>query len=310
MWSKDNCLHNYSTTQRNMEELNVDNYVTKIKAMSERERSKIQIKRLLEIICQVPDLPNIDVPAVVSTQIDELRGSIRHINEMATRNSTELQSLKIQNEDLLKSNIALKAETDLLKIHARECKENRQPTVPLQRNNNDDIVRIDKEIAELKDELNSVQQYLRVNNLEVVGLPDANANESEEALLVNAFNQLQGMDEIVRPEDIDISHPLPSNRKDNKQVHVVRFISRKTKFMILNAKKQEENRQFKFRGNDVFINEHLSKNNRSLFAEAQAKKKLLKYKYCWTRAGSIFMRKTDDSEVVTITCRNELNDLV
>ena len=293
-----------------MDELNVGNYVAKIKAMSERERSKIQVKKLLDIICQVPDLTNSDVPMVVSTQFDELRGSIRIINEMATRNITELQSLKIQNADLLKSNAALNSEIDLLKIHARECKENRQQAVPPRHETNDDIVRIDKEIALLQDELNSVQQYLRVNNLEVVGLPDVNDGETEETLLVNAFNQLQGMDDIVRPEDIDVSHPLPSNRKDNKKVHVVRFISRKTKFMILNAKKQEENKQFKFRGNDVYINEHLSKNNRSLFAEAQAKKKLLNYKYCWTRAGSIFLRKTDDSEVKTITSRDELNKLV
>ena len=118
------------------------------------------------------------------------------------------------------------------------------------------------------------------------------------------------MEDIVRPEDIDISHPLPSNRKDNKKVHVVRFLSRKTKFMILNAKRKEENKEFKFRGNDVYINEHLSKNNRALFAEAQAKKKALKYKYCWTRGGSILLRKTDDANVITITSSDDLNKLV
>ena len=273
--------------------------------MNERQRGKIPLQKLIDIICQVPDQPNIVVPAV-SIQLDELRGSINHINEMATRNSTEIQSLKIKNKDLLETNIALNAEINLLKVHAQECKANRQPIVPPQREPN----RLEEEIVQLKEEINSIQQYLRVNNLEVVGLPKKNDHESEETLLVNALNQLEGLDEIVRPEDIDISHPLPSNRKDNKQVHVVRFISRKTKFMILNAKKLEANKQFQFRGNDVYINEHLSKNNRSLFAEAQAKKKLLNYKYCWTRGGNIFLRKADESDVITITSSNDLNNLV
>ena len=57
--------------------------------------------------------------------------------------------------------------------------------------------------------------------MEVVGLPEANTNELDESLIINAFNQLQEMEDIVQPEDIDISHPLPSNRSGNKKVHVV-----------------------------------------------------------------------------------------
>ena len=94
---------------------------------------------------------------------------------------------------------------------------------------------------------------------------------------------------------------LNSNRKDGKSVHVVRFVSRKTKFAILAAKKREANRMFKFRNNDVFVNEHLSKHNRGLFAAAQEKKKVLRYKHCWTKGGTVCLRKTDDSVVVNIT---------
>ena len=80
--------------------------------------------------------------------------------------------------------------------------------------------------------------------------------------------------------------------------------------MILAAKKRENNRQFKFRNCDIFINEHLSQTNRSLFAAALEKKTALNYKYCWTRGGSILMRKTDDSTVITISSQNDLNELV
>ena len=60
----------------------------------------------------------------------------------------------------------------------------------------------------------------------------------------------------------------------------------------------------------IYINEHLSKTNRGLFAAAQEKKKLLKYKHCWTRGGTVCMRKTDDSVVVNITKESDLTNLV
>ena len=130
-----------------------------------------------------------------------------------------------------------------MKIQARECTQHRQENPPPA-----------EEIEKLQDEVNSIQQYLRVNNLEIVGLPAPNEGESEETLIINAFNELVGLVDPITPEDIDISLPLPSKRKDNKPVHVVHFVSRKTKSAILTAKKRDENNQLKFRNKDVFIN--------------------------------------------------------
>ena len=92
--------------------------------------------------------------------------------------------------------------------------------------------------------------------------------------------------------------------------HVVRFISRKKKADILAAKRLEGNRNFKFRNSDVFINEHLAPHNRTLFAEAAEKKTNLNYRYLWTRGGSIFMRKTETSAAIAISCKKDLDDLI
>ena len=281
-------------------DLTVENFVERIKKMGDRDREKLTAKKLIELICQIPD------PVPAASELTELRAAIEHLTKIASVNQTDILALKTSNEDLVKNNVALQTEISLLKVHARECTEKQQqlPEIPPP---NDEIR---TKIAALETELNSIQQYLRVNNLEVVGLPKPNTGESEEMLLINAFNELEGLENIVTPEDIDISHPLNSKRKDGKPVHVVRFISRKTKAMILAAKKRENNRQFKFRNCDIFINEHLSQANRSLFAAALEKKTVLKYKYCWTRGGSILMRKTDDSTVITISSQNDLNELV
>ena len=150
-----------------------------------------------------------------------------------------------------------------------------------------------------------------MNNLEFVGLPAPNHGESEETLIINACNDLVGMENNpVRPEDIDISHPLNSQRRDGKPVHIVRFISRKVKYAILTAKKQDANRQFKFRDSDVYINEHLSKPNRALFATATGKKRELGYKFLWTKNGVVHMRKDEAANVITINNENDFQKLV
>ena len=97
---------------------------------------------------------------------------------------------------------------------------------------------------------------------------------------------------------------------NGKNVYVVKFISRKTKANILTAKRTLNNRDFKFRGNDVFFNEHLSPTNRSLFATANDKKRTLGYKHLWTRGGTILMRKDDESEVFTIACEQDFANIV
>ena len=288
------------------------NFVMKIKSMGDRERSKISSKKLIELICQIPD------PSTESTELAELRASIEYVTRMASVNQTEILSLKTSNDEHVRTNRCLQLEIGLLKEHARECTEHRQqPAAPQPRQpqqqpqqHNDDIDNIRQEIAGLRAEINSIQQYLRVNNLEIVGLPAANDGETEETLLINALNNLDGLEEIVRPSDIDISHPLNSKRKDGKSVHVVRFVSRKTKAMILSAKKRDANKQFQFRNCDVFVNEHLSMHNRSIFAAAQEKKKTLNYKYCWTRGGTVFMRKGDETPIFTISTGDDLDKLV
>ena len=79
--------------------------------------------------------------------------------------------------------------------------------------------------------------------------------------------------------------------------------------MVLAAKKLETNKLFKFRNKDVYINEHLSKQNRSLFAKAQEKKGNMNYKYCWTRGGTVHMRKTDTSPPITIANESDFEKL-
>ena len=274
------------------EELTPSNFIERIKNMDTRKRGKLTAEKLLSLIIQT------DIRVEPNIQLAEIRASIDLVTKLATANQGEIAALKAENVRLTTANNELRQETRALRRTIDELKDNND--------NNNPENNITSELKEIRNQINDIEQYLRVNNLEVVGLPQPGQGETEEKVLIEAFNSLNGIDIVVEPDDIDISHPLNSRRQDGKPVHVVRFISRKTKEAILSAKKKEANRQYAFRGKDIYINEHLSKQNRSLFASAQETKRTLNYKYCWTRGGSVKLRKTDTSDTITVTSEEQL----
>ena len=226
-----------------------------------------------------------------------MSASFEALTTRVCENATEICKLRARNDTLTTSQMTLQTEVNSLKKeldHVKEC-------------NMGILKRIGDDISEVKREINSIEQYLRVNNLEIVGLPEPGNDETEEQLMINTFNALPELGTEITSEDIDISHPLPSNRRDNKKVVVCRFVSRKSKFDILEAKKRL--RKFKFRGNEIFINEHLSPINRSVFGLAAEKKRTLDFKHLWTKNGVTYMRKTDRSEIYTINCAEDLDRL-
>ena len=121
-------------------------------------------------------------------------------------------------------------------------------------NNNNEIAEISRKLAEMQKHIFSIEQYLRVNNIEVVGLPEPVDDETDESVLLEALNSLNDLNHVLTGDDIDIAHPVPSRRQDRKNVMICRFISRKAKIAVLDAKKKQ--RDFKFRNNNVYVNEH------------------------------------------------------
>ena len=102
------------------------------------------------------------------------------------------------------------------------------------------------EVKHLKKGINNIRQYLHVDDVEGVGLPLPDEENSEESNLLELFNSLnRESDRAFVSSDIDICHAIPSNRKDGKRVVVCKFSSRKHKIKILKAKKSSCDLKFK-----------------------------------------------------------------
>lgn len=271
-----------------VDDLTPVNFIQQIKQMDRAERNKISAKKLIELIIAAPE--NDDKIGSLENNLRAFKTVLDHVSNISAQNKVEIDALKAQNQQLNQENVQLRA--DINDLHEKdEAKET--------------------SLNDLQSQVNEIEQYLRSNNIEIVGLPPPNieAGETDEDVIINACNSLVGIDEPIRHEDIDISHPLNSRRKDGKPVHVVRFVSRKKKFLVLSAKKKPDNRQFKFRTKDVYINEHLNKTNRSIFAAATERKKALNYKHLWTKNGVVNMRKTDESGIIVLNSLADLDKL-
>ena len=158
-------------------------------------------------------------------------------------------------------------------------------------------------IVDIATENALTDQYLRINNLEIVGLPelgDGETAEDEEVILIEALNSMN-LPKPVTSNDIDISHMIQSNRKDNKRVHICKFKSRKKKHGSASKKKTI------IISSSAIILFLLM--NRHLFELAREKKNVLNYKFLWTKNGYVYLCRNEQSQVYKILDESIFNSL-
>ena len=240
--------------------LTPENFISLIKKMTERERKKNRLEKLLELILNTPEPSISPLNTDHEQKINMLMAYMELINSQTSSNTAEIQNLKNSNDDL-----------------RSECESLKQKYATTQ-----------EKIKDHGNHLNDIEQYLRVNNLEIMGVPEeATENLTDEATLLEIFNSIPDLPETITEKDIDICHIIPSNRRDKKNVAICKFVSRKTKLSLLEAKRKTRN--FKFADNDIYINEHLSPLNRHLFSLASRKKLENNFKFLWTKHGKVFL---------------------
>ena len=151
----------------------------------------------------------------ISGKVEALINTVAILDLQSNNNAAEITALKDNKKQVEEFNKALQVEVD----------------------------KLSQRIVDIAAENALTDQYLRINNLEIVGLPELGDGETdvcedEEVILIEALNSMN-LPKPVTSNDIDIPHMIQSNRKDNKRVHICKFKSRKTKNMVLQAKKNQ-----------------------------------------------------------------------
>lgn len=177
----------------------------------------------------------------------------------------------------------------------------------------DEILILKASIANLQQKLTYFEQKDMKSELEIVGIPEeSNENLVHVAMLISKKIGIQLLE-----HDIDDVYRVGQRRSDLIQKSrgiVLRLTRRALRKHILKASKERRPLTsediVKGTATKVFINEHLSKTNKTLFHEARLRAESYGFRYCWVRNGTIFVRKVEKAPAIPIRTQMDLDEKI
>lgn len=229
---------------------------------------------------------------------------MRQIKLLITVNKSLGESLNSCHEKLDENNAMIKS----LDLKIAEC-HNKVNEVTAKCQN------LEEENLELKSEINKLQQYSRLNCIDVFGVPEpADENIMSTVMLIARALSVQ-----ITMQDIDCCHRVNRKRESAEpRGMIIKFVSRWKKDEFVNARRVRRN----LCAGDVFsecagqtgkrpiyIHNSLSSGNRVLYNKCREFKKCNNIKFLWIRNGKILMRQSEKSNVFVIESERSLSDV-
>lgn len=171
------------------------------------------------------------------------------------------------------------------------------------------FVDVQNRIAKLEARQNDKEQWDRMNNVEIKGLP-LSKNE-------NLFDLVQIISRKVNfhlpKEQINFLTRVPTTAENKQKPIVVCFINKYFKEDFLAAARKVKNlttTDIGLTGNHrIFINDHLTVANKLLLSKTKSFAKERGFSYCWVKNCKILLRKDDNSPIKVIKTEANLLNL-
>ncbi|XP_046677376.1 uncharacterized protein LOC124365440 [Homalodisca vitripennis] len=167
-----------------------------------------------------------------------------------------------------------------------------------------------KSVATLEQRLRNMEQYSRQTNVEINGVPETNGEHMEE-LLKDVASSI-GLE--LKKERVIAAHRVPTFSRNRTPPIIVKFTTRQDRDDWLQAFKEVRpitadkiNRHFN--KDKIFINEHLSPENKQLLGRVKEAARSKGYKYVWSREGKIFVRRENGEKCIRIDVSDDLGKL-
>lgn len=225
------------------------------------------------------------VEQLKSTIFSELKGEIVAL-------SSEYSQLQVSHNQLQLENDQLKR--DLCSLQER-------------------VTVSEDQLSDLRSQFGRQQQQGRINNLEIVGLPEAKSESLVDLTLKIA--QYAGVE--LRQDDIEFAHRVQPQKivAGRPKPIVVKMKDRMCKDRILSGLKRNKGICTKDIGisgieKRFFVNEHLTPENKQLLKKTKSFAQEKAYKFVWIRNCSIFLRKNVESPALSIRTEKDLPKLM
>lgn len=167
------------------------------------------------------------------------------------------------------------------------------------------------EVGELRDRVRTLEQYTRRCNVEISGIP---VTRGEDVLkIVRDVGGALGLP--TKEEDVAAAHRVPSFRRDTIPSIVVQFERRNTRDSWINTFKSKktlmasEVTSFFPNTARVWVNEHLSPENKIFLSKLKKKCRDISFKYAWCREGKFYVRKADGERFQRILTDTDIEKL-
>uniref|UniRef100_A0A0A9WQ01 Tropomyosin n=1 Tax=Lygus hesperus TaxID=30085 RepID=A0A0A9WQ01_LYGHE len=167
---------------------------------------------------------------------------------------------------------------------------------------------LEKQVIELQNRLNSYEQRARKMNVEINGIPSARG-ENCSAIVANLAIKLGAAVKIEqafragiqRESDMRPRSIIATLGSDSEREELV-ALARKNKHVTTMFLRDNFNDQT----GKIYINDHLTRENKHLFFLARKTARDKSYKYVWTTHCTIYMRKDDQTGAVIIRSADDL----
>lgn len=163
-------------------------------------------------------------------------------------------------------------------------------------------------VSKLENDIIDLQQYSRRQNVEISNLPEV-PNEKMDEVKMNIMNAL-GVD---LSKNLTIVHRVPTTKKEKIKPIIMQFDSVASKSEFMKAAKLKKITADAvnscFEKLPVYINDHLCPDLKKLLYDCKVFKRQNDFKYCWSKNGKIFLRKTEGSKIYRIKCNSDLNNV-
>jgi hypothetical protein len=177
----------------------------------------------------------------------------------------------------------------------------------------DEIISLKTTVQELTNENNNREQYQRSNNMEISGVP-VTVDESPIDIVKNIALKLNVP---LNDSDIVFSRRVSSwsNQKKEPPKIVVKLNNRDIVDCFIQAVRKNKGLTTKilnYNGvsRNVFLNYHLTPNNKRLFKKVRERAEFKQYDFCWIKRCCIYVRKNSSSDAIMIKTDTDLSKIL
>lgn len=218
----------------------------------------------------------------VRKEMADMSASMQFLSDGMDSTNTIMSEIKSQLSSLQKENSALKLENKWMKT----------------------------ELENMKERMRSIEQYSRRTNLEISGLPVTPKENVEE--LVQDVGKALGVE--LKESQVITAHRIPSYKKDRTPAVIVQFTTKGQREAWIGKYKQKkiltaDEVNAAFTKQRVYVNEHLTPENKQFLAKLKEKCRNIGFKYAWCRDGKFFVRKSDGERCTKINSYDEMDQL-